>query len=88
MYKRQVQADCGSCTSATLQAWDNLGGGRFMAVTGPLRAKIGARGVGPAYEGSNLTPLGTWDLTEAFGRVPNPGTAMPYFCLLYTSRCV
>lgn len=74
-----VQADCGSCTSATLQAWDNLGGGRFMAVTGPLRAKIGARGVGPAYEGSNLTPLGTWDLTEAFGRVPNPGTAMPYF---------
>ena len=74
-----VKADCAACTSATLQAWDNLGTGRFMAVTGPVRAKIGARGVGAAYEGSDLTPLGTWNLPEAFGIQPNPGTRMPYF---------
>lgn len=74
-----VKADCRTCTSATLQAWNGLGNGRYTAVTGPLRAKIGAQGVGAAAEGAARTPLGTWDLPSAFGIQPNPGTKLSYF---------
>ena len=74
-----VRADCRTCTSATLQAWNVTAPGRGVPVTAPIRAKIGERGVGAAYENSLLTPLGTWDLPEAFGRRANPGTSMPYF---------
>lgn len=74
-----VRADCASCSSATLQAWDGLGEGTFLPVTVPIRARIGAAGVGVAAEGSTKTPLGTWDLPGAFGLQPNPGTALPYF---------
>ncbi|WP_162872936.1 L,D-transpeptidase family protein [Austwickia chelonae] len=74
-----VRADCRACTSATLQAWEVIGPGRGVPVTPPVRAKIGERGVGAAYENSRLTPLGTYDLTGAFGRQSDPGTRMPYF---------
>ncbi|GAB78934.1 L,D-transpeptidase catalytic domain [Austwickia chelonae] len=74
-----VRADCRTCTSATLQAWEVIAPGRGMPVTPPVRAKVGERGVGAAYENSRTTPLGTYALTEAFGRQPDPGTRMPYF---------
>lgn len=74
-----VKADCRTCTSATLQAWTGLGSGRYVPATGPVRAKIGAEGVGTAAEGSARTPLGTWDLPGAFGILANPGTKLPYF---------
>lgn len=74
-----VRADCRTCTSATLQAWTVTGAGWGIPITGPIRAKVGERGVGAAYEDSRLTPLGVWDLTQAFGIKSNPGTSMPYF---------
>ncbi|MBW3085047.1 hypothetical protein KEM60_01239 [Austwickia sp. TVS 96-490-7B] len=74
-----VRADCRSCTSASLQAWNVTAPGRGLPSSPQLRAKVGERGVGAAYEGSLLTPLGTWALTETFGIKDNPGTRMPYF---------
>jgi L,D-peptidoglycan transpeptidase YkuD (ErfK/YbiS/YcfS/YnhG family) len=41
-------------------------------------ARLGSAGIGVASEGSTRTPQGTWALTEGFGRLGNPGTALPY----------
>jgi len=41
-------------------------------------ARVGSAGVGQASESSTRTPAGTFSLTTAFGRVGNPGTALPY----------
>jgi L,D-peptidoglycan transpeptidase YkuD (ErfK/YbiS/YcfS/YnhG family) len=41
-------------------------------------ARVGSAGVGQASETSTRTPAGTFRLTEAFGRLGNPGTALPY----------
>jgi L,D-peptidoglycan transpeptidase YkuD (ErfK/YbiS/YcfS/YnhG family) len=45
---------------------------------GPVTAHVGAAGVGRASETTSRTPAGTFTLTEAFGRLGDPGTALPY----------
>lgn len=44
-----------------------------------MTALVGAGGIGAVSEGSTRTPAGVWSLGQAFGRHPNPGTAMSYF---------
>jgi L,D-peptidoglycan transpeptidase YkuD (ErfK/YbiS/YcfS/YnhG family) len=65
-------------TAGTLRAWQRAPGGGWTTVLGPIRVRVGADGVGTASEGVNRTPRGTFTLDQAFGRQPNPGTALPY----------
>jgi L,D-peptidoglycan transpeptidase YkuD (ErfK/YbiS/YcfS/YnhG family) len=74
-----VNSASSSATTGTLSAWDRAADGSWTRVFGPVLAWVGTRGVGVAQEGAGRTPAGTFPLTEAFGRLDNPGTAMPYF---------
>jgi L,D-peptidoglycan transpeptidase YkuD (ErfK/YbiS/YcfS/YnhG family) len=73
-----VETASPTATTGQLRAWERSGGG-WRLVAGPYSVFVGSTGVGAAHEGSATTPAGTFPLTEAFGRLPNPGTAMPYF---------
>jgi L,D-peptidoglycan transpeptidase YkuD (ErfK/YbiS/YcfS/YnhG family) len=66
-------------TSATVQAWDRVSGGWVRH--GPaVPARIGSRGMTThPSESLSATPVGSFTLTLAFGRVGNPGTGVPYF---------
>jgi len=64
-------------TTGTLRAWQRSAGGWTVAL-GPVPVRVGADGIGEAREGVNRTPRGTFALDQAFGRQPNPGTALPY----------
>ncbi|MFI5782300.1 L,D-transpeptidase family protein [Nocardia sp. NPDC051570] len=64
-------------TSGTLQAWDHHGDG-WTSVLGVVPVRVGVAGVGPTHEGLDRTPIGTFGLPSAFGRLPNPGSRMPY----------
>jgi L,D-peptidoglycan transpeptidase YkuD (ErfK/YbiS/YcfS/YnhG family) len=72
-----VVARTSRSTTATVTAWQKGPSGWTVAV-GPVTAHIGAAGVGRASETTSRTPAGTFTLTEAFGRLGNPGTALPY----------
>jgi L,D-peptidoglycan transpeptidase YkuD (ErfK/YbiS/YcfS/YnhG family) len=72
-----VVAASARSTTAQLTAWQR-GLTGWIAVLGPVTARIGSAGVGQASESSTRTPAGTFTLTEAFGRAGNPGTALPY----------
>ncbi len=41
-------------------------------------AIVGANGIGKAVEDDKKTPRGTYDLTQAFGILSDPGTMLPY----------
>lgn len=73
-----VVADSSSATTATLTAWERTDSG-WRTAFGPMRALVGAAGIGQASEGSTKTPAGVWSFGQAFGRQPNPGTRMSYF---------
>ena len=72
-----VAASAGS-TTARLQAWQKLGG-RWRAYGAAVTAYVGSAGltVHPS-ESRSATPIGSFTLTQAFGRNPNPGTPLPY----------
>jgi L,D-peptidoglycan transpeptidase YkuD (ErfK/YbiS/YcfS/YnhG family) len=72
-----VVASSAGSTRATVTAWQR-GPGGWTAVVGPLSARIGRDGVGAASERVWRTPAGTFPLTQAFGRLGNPGTGLPY----------
>jgi L,D-peptidoglycan transpeptidase YkuD (ErfK/YbiS/YcfS/YnhG family) len=72
-----VAASAGA-TSGLLRAWQKSSDGRWRVVLGPYRAYLGEAGIGVQSEGSTRTPLGTFTLTEAFGTLSDPGTALPY----------
>jgi L,D-peptidoglycan transpeptidase YkuD (ErfK/YbiS/YcfS/YnhG family) len=72
-----VVAASSRSTTATLTAWQK-GPAGWTAAFGPVTAHIGAAGVGAASETTSRTPAGTFTLTEAFGRLADPGTALPY----------
>ncbi|WP_308421340.1 L,D-transpeptidase family protein [Gordonia jinhuaensis] len=73
-----VSVPTASSTVATLTAYRRDGIG-WTAVIGPTSAHVGALGVGVAADGVYRTPAGTFALDQAFGRLPNPGTTLPYF---------
>lgn len=74
-----VSATSSSATRATLTAWQKNSKGQWTVAIGPVSAWVGDAGIGQAREGSSKTPQGTWTLPQAFGRQPDPGTALPYF---------
>lgn len=73
-----VTATSSTATVGTLRAWEKTAAGAWRVVYGPITANLGSAGIGPASEYYSRTPLGTFTLTEAFGALANPGTALPY----------
>ena len=57
------------------------GPGRWVVTRrcGRLRASRIGWAVREPSESISATPIGSFGLTQAFGRAPNPGTALPYF---------
>lgn len=72
-----VVSGSATATTAKLTAWKLTAGGWSIAY-GPVKAYVGAKGIGTAKEGSTRTPAGTFTLTEAFGRKASPGGDLPY----------
>ncbi|WP_375499270.1 L,D-transpeptidase family protein [uncultured Jatrophihabitans sp.] len=72
-----VTARSHGSTVATLQAWRKVAGG-WQKYGTSITAHVGAQGIGTASEMTSRTPAGTFTLTQAFGRMSDPGTALPY----------
>jgi L,D-peptidoglycan transpeptidase YkuD (ErfK/YbiS/YcfS/YnhG family) len=73
-----VSAPAADSPTATLTAYEKSGA-RWQVVLGPTSADLGSLGVGAPADDVFRTPAGTFPLTQAFGREPNPGTELPYF---------
>jgi L,D-peptidoglycan transpeptidase YkuD (ErfK/YbiS/YcfS/YnhG family) len=75
-----VVAASTSSTTATLQAWDRAPGGGWLQHGAPVLAHVGADGLSTSpSESRSATPIGSFSLTQAFGRNADPGTGLPYF---------
>jgi L,D-peptidoglycan transpeptidase YkuD (ErfK/YbiS/YcfS/YnhG family) len=72
-----VDAPSPGATIATVSAWTRSGTG-WTAFLPPTPAFLGRDGMGPSSEQSARTPAGTFTVTRAFGRLADPGTALPY----------
>jgi L,D-peptidoglycan transpeptidase YkuD (ErfK/YbiS/YcfS/YnhG family) len=67
-------------TTATLQAWDRAPGGGWLKHGSAIGAHVGSQGLTTSpSEFRSATPIGSFSLTQAFGALSNPGTALPYF---------
>jgi L,D-peptidoglycan transpeptidase YkuD (ErfK/YbiS/YcfS/YnhG family) len=75
-----VTAHSSGSTVATLQAWTKAAGGGWLKHGTAVTAHVGADGLSShPSEYRSATPIGTFTLTQAFGRYADPGTALPYF---------
>ena len=75
-----VVASSHASTVATLQAWTKAPGGGWLRWGGAITAHVGAQGlISSPSESLSATPIGSFTLTQAFGRLGNPGTGLPYF---------
>jgi len=75
-----VVASLHASTVATLQAWTKAPGGGWLRWGGAITAHVGSQGLTSApSESLSATPIGSFTLTQAFGRLGNPGTGLPYF---------
>jgi L,D-peptidoglycan transpeptidase YkuD (ErfK/YbiS/YcfS/YnhG family) len=75
-----VVAGSTTSTTATLQAWQKAPGGGWLTWGGAITAHVGADGLSTSpSETRSATPIGSFTLTQAFGALANPGTALPYF---------
>jgi L,D-peptidoglycan transpeptidase YkuD (ErfK/YbiS/YcfS/YnhG family) len=73
-----VVAPSTSSTVATLQAYEKSGSG-WRTHGSAVTAHVGSAGLSShTNEGLSATPIGSFTLTEAFGRNSNPGTSLPY----------
>lgn len=75
-----VTAASTSSTVAQLQAWAATSQHGWVAYGPAVTAHVGSGGL-TTQENETLTatPIGSITLTQAFGRLPNPGTRLPYF---------
>ena len=74
-----VTARSTASTTATLQAWTKVSGG-WRKYGSAATAHVGSDGLSShPSESRSATPIGSFTLTQAFGRDANPGTALPYF---------
>jgi len=74
-----VVAASSTSTTARLRAWDLIGG-RWRPRGPEVRAYLGDQGITTqASESRSATPAGSFTLTQAFGRIADPGTRLPYF---------
>ncbi len=74
-----VTAPQASSTTATLTAFEKSADGTWKSVVGPVKAFLGSDGMGQPQDNVPRTPQGTFGFDQAFGRLANPGTKMPYF---------
>lgn len=75
-----VTAPSWSSTYATLRAYERDANG-WRQVMGATPARLGWGGLAPAAkrrQGTGKTPAGTFAIPSAFGRLRDPGTALPY----------
>lgn len=63
-------------SSATLTYHEKVDGVWRQVLS--CEAIVGENGIGKTVEGDKKTPRGTYDLTQAFGNLANPGTSLPY----------
>jgi L,D-peptidoglycan transpeptidase YkuD (ErfK/YbiS/YcfS/YnhG family) len=75
-----VVAPSTGSTTATLQAWTKAPAGGWLRYGAAVFAHVGSDGLSTTpSEGRSATPIGSFGLTQAFGRAADPGTALPYF---------
>lgn len=75
-----VTAHSSGSTVATLQAWTKAAGGGWLKYGTAVTAHVGADGLSThPSEYRSATPIGSFTLTQAFGRYADPGTSLPYF---------
>lgn len=72
-----VRSASPAATEGTLSAWTRTAGG-WTPFLAPTRAFLGREGMGPSSESAARTPEGTFPISQAFGRLADPGTALPY----------
>jgi L,D-peptidoglycan transpeptidase YkuD (ErfK/YbiS/YcfS/YnhG family) len=73
-----VTAGSTGSTQGALQAWRKVSGG-WHKVGGSVHAWLGSDGLSAhPSETRSATPIGSFTLTQAFGRNADPGTALPY----------
>jgi L,D-peptidoglycan transpeptidase YkuD (ErfK/YbiS/YcfS/YnhG family) len=66
-------------TTTQLQAWQKAPGGGWLRHGSAVTAHVGSDGLsGHPSEYTSATPIGSFTLTQAFGRYFDPGTALPY----------
>jgi L,D-peptidoglycan transpeptidase YkuD (ErfK/YbiS/YcfS/YnhG family) len=71
-------APSAASTEGTLEAWRKVARG-WQRVGRPVHAWFGSDGLTRhPSESLSATPIGSFTLTQAFGRLANPGTALPY----------
>lgn len=74
-----VVASSYASTSATLQAWNRAPGGGWLRYGPAILAHVGSEGLTTSpSEFKSATPIGSFTLTQAFGRLASPG-GLPYF---------
>ncbi len=75
-----VVAPSTGSTTAVLSAWSKAPGGGWLRYGSTVTAHVGSEGLTTQpSESKSATPIGIFTLTEAFGALANPGTALPYF---------
>lgn len=75
-----VTAPNTSARMGTLEAFE-LKDGDWVRVLGPVAANLGFGGLvagDQRRQGTGKTPIGTYEVVNAFGRDADPGTALPY----------
>ena len=74
-----VVAVSADAASAQLQPWQRVGDGWVRM--GPIELAHVATGglTSTPHEFDEATPIGSYSLTQAFGKLANPGTRLPYF---------
>jgi L,D-peptidoglycan transpeptidase YkuD (ErfK/YbiS/YcfS/YnhG family) len=73
-----VRTPSPGATRGDVSTW-RRGPSGWTRVLGPVPASVGRAGTGTSSESVDRTPAGAFGLTRAFGRAPNPGTALPWF---------
>jgi len=76
-----VTAASWQSTEGTLRAFERDGSGGWREVVPSTHAWLGYGGLVPGAkrrQGTGTTPAGTYAITSAFGRLPDPGTKLPY----------
>jgi L,D-peptidoglycan transpeptidase YkuD (ErfK/YbiS/YcfS/YnhG family) len=75
-----VVAQSSGSRTAVLQAWYRTPGGGWLRHGSGVAAHVGSQGLTThPSESRSATPIGSFGLTQAFGRASDPGTALPYF---------
>jgi L,D-peptidoglycan transpeptidase YkuD (ErfK/YbiS/YcfS/YnhG family) len=75
-----VVARSHSSTTARLQAWHKVAPHRWRKTGHAVTAHVGSQGLTSSpSESKSATPIGSFALRRAFGRLHNPGTKLHYF---------